>query len=517
LADYSEPYLTLKLNSLNFDTPAYDLPLDVWSAGQNIRFNDGATEKFSGESPVFGTPLFDPNWFIPVGYGANYYWLYADTTGVAVTDMSAHNDITPAAGVTGNINTNWNGGLINNYAVLNNGVDAPIWWDGAPSNIMTALPAWPANQTAEVIRPYKNYLIAMNISDASGDFPDMVHWSDAAPTGSVPASWDETDPTKDAGKYEISDTQGEIVDGAALGDLFVVYKRQSCHTIQFIGGQFIFKFRQLYGDMGILATNCVAEVNGRHLVLTTDDLVVHDGTSARPISILDNKARSWLFNAINKDTYHRSYIAPQHRKREMWICFPTGASEYANTAIVWNYEDDTIGVRDIPSARYAAPGIVDPGEAANWDADSQAWDDDITQWDDSAYAPTAFALLIGDQANSQFLEADKTNQFDGDDFISYATRESMPLIDRHNLKLIKAVYPRMTSSGNPTVQIRVGVQLHGTDAVSWGAEQDFVVGVDDKLDCLLKGRYVSFQVKSSGDVNWKLHSFDFEIELAERW
>ena len=201
----------------------------------------------------------------------------------------------------------------------------------------------------------------------------------------------------------------------------------------------------------------------------------------------------------------------------MWVCFPTGESEYANAAIVWNYEDDTIGVREIPSARYAAPGIVDPGDAANWDADPQAWDDDLTQWNDSTYAPTAFALLIGDQANSQFLEADKTSQFDGEDFISYATRESMPLLDRHNLKLVKAVYPRMTSSGNPTVQIRLGIQMHGTDAVSWGPEQDFVVGIDDKLDVLMKGRYISYQVKSSGNVNWKHHSFDLEIELAERW
>lgn len=520
MADYNEPYLTLKLQGLNYDTPAYDLPVDVWTDAQNIRFADGATEKFPGETPVFGTLSYDPNWFIPVGYSANYYWVYASTTGVAVTDMAAHFDITPVAGVSASadLDANWNGDRINNIVVMNNGKEAPIWWTGSTSTVMTALPNWPAGTTAGVVRAYKNYLIALNISDAGGDYPDKVKWSDAAPSGTVPTSWDETDPTKDAGEYELADTIGELIDGLPLGDAFIVYKRNATYLMQYIGGQFIFQFRKLYNETGAIATNCVASVAGsRHLLLTRDDLVVHDGSPAVPKSILDNRMRNWLFDTMNEDYYQRSYIAPNHADREMWVCFPSGTSAFADKALVWNYEDDTLGVRDLPLARYATSGIVDPGDASNWDADSQVWDADTTYWDEGTYSPTSHAVLVGDQTNSQFLEANKTNQFDGGNFLSYVSRESMPLLDRHNLKFLKRMYPRMSSTGNPTVQIRLGTQMYPTDAVTWDAERDFVIGVDDKLDFTLKGRYFSMKISSSADVNWKFHSFDFEIELAERW
>jgi hypothetical protein len=520
MADYQEPYLTYRFTGINYDTPAYDLPLEVWSAGQNVRFSNGSTEKFLGHDQVFGTLGCDPNWFIPIAYGANYYWVYADTSAVFVTDMAAHFDITPVAGIhaAADIDTNWNGGRINNIVVMNNGKEVPIWWDGATSNPMTALTGFPANTTAEVIRVYKQFLVAMNVTESSVNYPDRVQWSDVAPTGSVPIDWDHTSTTNKAGRTDLADSPGAVIDGLPLGDAFILYKRKAIYLMQFVGGQFVHNFRKLHDEVGILAANCAAVVKGNlHLVLTSDDLVTHDGTTASPVSILDSRMRTWLFKALSTDYLHRSYIVSRHARREMWVCFPTGGSTFADTAIIWNYEDDTIGVRQVPLARHMAAGIVDPGEASNWDADSQVWDDDPTTWDEGTYSPTAFALLIGDQTNSKFFEADKTNTFDGVPFVSYVIRESMPLVDRHNFKLIKGLYPRMSATGNPTVKFRVGFQVHATDPINWKPEQDFVIGIDDKVDVLGKGRYISLQVKSSADVNWQLHSFDLEVEKAERY
>ena len=515
MADYNEPYLTLKLNGIIYDTPAYDLPMDVWSEGQNIRFTDGSAEKFEGDSEVFGTLLNAPDWFIPVGYGVNYYWVYANQTAIAVTDMASHFDITPVAGVNANLDINWNGGLVNNYVVMNNGVEPPIWWDGATSNVMTALPAWPANQLAGVIRPYKNYLVAMNISDAAGEYPDLIQWSDAALPGGVPDSWDVADPTKDAGETTLSDTPGEIVDGAPLGDSFYIYKRNAVYAMQYTGGQFIHSFRRVYADIGAMATNCIGVLDNRHLVLTSNDLIVHDGSSP-PQSILDRRMREWLFNTINEAYYSRSFIVPYHIKNEMWVCFPTGDSEFADTALVWNYVDNQIGLREINQVRHIASGVVDPGEDTTWDSDTNTWDVDSSIWNERGYSPTAFSLVIGDRTNSKFLEVDVGDTFNGTPFTSYIARDSMPLIDRHNLKLVKAVYPRMSSTAATTVKFRIGSQMHATDPITWCTERDFVIGVDDKIDLLKKGRYFSFRFSSGTDINWKLHSFDVEIERAER-
>ncbi len=515
--DYNEPYLTIRFNGVTFDTPAYDLPMDTWSSIKNIRFNDGKTEKCTGEAPVFGTPSTSPNWLTTVNYGANYYWIYSSVTAVYVTDMADnHYNITPASLTAGDVDMNWNGGLINNIVVMNNGAQAPIWWTGDTGSVMTVLPNWTAGYTAKVVRPYKSYLVAMNVYDGSAQLYDQVLWSDAAAPGYVPDSWDVSDPTKDAGQTELSDTPGEIIDGLQLSDTFIIYKQKSCYSMQFVGGQYIFKFRKLFENIGALSTDCVVNIPGRqHLVLTSDDLILHDGVSFK--SIIDNRVKKWLFSVINQDYYDRSFIVPNYEDNEVWVCVPTGSNEYADTAIVWNYDEDKFGFRDLPEPRFIAAGVVDPSESNKWDDDSDSWASDQTFWDERTFSPTASSLLIGDRASIQFLEANKTNTFDGDVFQSYAVRESMPFLDRHNFKLIKSVYPRFESTSQATVKIRIGVQDHATDSIDWGTEQDFIIGVDDKVDVLMKGRYVSFQVLSDTDINWKLNTVDFEVELAERF
>jgi hypothetical protein len=514
MADYNEPYLTMKLTSISFDTPAYELPQTIWSEGKNIRFINGATEKFSGQKEVFGTLLNDPNWFHPVGYGSDYYWVYASNDAVSVTDMTTHTDITPTAGVSANLDINWNGGLINNILVMNNGLEAPIWWNGSPSSIMTALTAWPSNWLAACIRPFKNHLIAMNVTDGTNDYIDGVMWSDAAQPGTIPSSWDVADPTKEAGLAYLSETPGEVVDGAPMGDAFIVYKRESCFSMTYVGGAFVFGFRKLFDTVGVLAPNCIGVIGRRHLVLTMDDLVVHDGSTIE--SVLDSRMRGWLFSSMSQANYHRSFIVANHKKREMWVCIPIGDVEYVNTAVVWNYSTNDIGLREIPDCRFATPGVIDPGESAIWDDDSDTWDTDPSVWNERGYSPTANSVLLGDVANSLFLEADKTDSFNGTAFESYVSRESMPILDRHNIKFVKAVYPRMTSSGNPVVKFRIGSQMNATDPINWGPEREFTVGVSTKVDCMVKGRYISVRCYSDTDCNWRLHSFDLEVELAER-
>ena len=49
-------------------------------------------------------------------------------------------------------------------------------------------------------------------------------------------------------------------------------------------------------------------------------------------------------------------------KNEVWICFPaTGASGgYPDTALIWNYIENTWATRDLPSVNYIAKGLVNP-------------------------------------------------------------------------------------------------------------------------------------------------------------
>ena len=64
-------------------------------------------------------------------------------------------------------------------------------------------------------------------------FTNMVKWSHQADPGTVPASWDETDPALDAGEKTLSDSPGDNITGMQLGEDFIVYKYETCHVMRY--------------------------------------------------------------------------------------------------------------------------------------------------------------------------------------------------------------------------------------------------------------------------------------------
>ena len=73
--------------------------------------------------------------------------------------------------------------------------------------------------------------------------------------------------------------QTPIVDGLELGTNFVIYSSSEAILMEFVGGTFLFNFRKLFGDEGVINTNCVVEVDGRHYVFGQNEIYVTDGTS----------------------------------------------------------------------------------------------------------------------------------------------------------------------------------------------------------------------------------------------
>lgn len=500
--------ISLQPLGVNLDVLPWELPESVWSGAENVRFSGGTTLPAQGISEqVFGTLRHDPNWFIMTEAGGYRWWVYASNTQISVTDMTNHHDVTPLFGANADLTTNWTGGVINNLVVLNNGKEPPIWWTGAASDRMTILPGWPAGQTAACIRPYRGYLVALNISDPSGEYPDAVLWSSPAPPGEVPSSWDIADPSEDAGQTELSDTVGAVIDGAQLGDSFIIYKRNSCYIMQYTGSQSIHQFRKLYSGIGVLTTDCIGLLPGsRHLVLTTDDLVVHDGVSD-PRSIAQGRAKKWLKYNLNWAAYQTCFIAANYRDNEMWICIPVSNSPVANKAIVWNYVEDSISFRDIPAARYISSGVVDQqAKDDTWDRDSGTWDSDDTVWNIPNTSPLAYGTLVGSGGNF-YLVTGVTNS------VSRVVRESIPILDSDEVKLITRVSARATSGGPLDLKCRVGGQMYPTQPVSWNKE--IAVPPSGRVDTRVKGKFISVEFFSENTTPWVLHSFDIEFEIAE--
>lgn len=494
------------------DLPDYQVPKDGWTAATNIRFVDGYAAKITGENTLVGDLILNAQtWVMPVRREQTISWVAAHNTIVRATDGVTIYVISTGVTITANNNQNWQGGIFNTVPILNNGYDEPYYWpDASFGEDITTLPNWPTNTSCRVIRPFNAYLMAGNINKAGRRFPNLIKWSAQADPGSLPGSWDETDPTVEAGETVLGGDSDEIVDMLELGDRMIIYRRNSIWESRFIGGVYIFSFRQLHANRGIISNNCVANFPGGHAFFGLDNIYVHAG-GPQMESIVDGRMRDTVFDNINNDETDLCFVAPNYNKKEVWFCYPTGSNTSCNMALIWNYELNTLSERSLPGVYHGAFGPTDIGQDSTWKSFSTtAWGSENTAWDDRKYNPTVSNLVL---AGSEVYKADATNQFSGTSFTATLERTGLDFGAPHKTKRVRTVYPKISSTGSPIVYISVGYADAPGEAVTYDHPVEFYVSSDYSVDVNVNGRYIAIKFETDTNVDWKLHGFDLDVEV----
>lgn len=345
------------------DSDAVSLVPQAFSNVQNARFGFPGAESFAGEEAVFGTPGVAPLWLKVFPPPDAPLWVYAGLTKVYAYDGSVHTDISRTVGgpYTGNTGERWQGEAFQGVGIFNNVLDDPQMWSTfAVGTPLAALSNWPANYKCKALRSWKNFLFALHTKEAANWRPYRVRWSHPAVSGTVPASWDITDATKDAGEYDLADTKGYVVDGLALGDQFIVYKTDAVYAFQFIGAPLIFNNVNLAMARGLLWRDCVVNFKGGHFVAGVDDLYVHTGQRGSDESVVEATLRRWVYRQLDQSNYFNCFCMENEPRNEVWFCFPEVGSTYATLALVWNRRTGACGIRQLPSVPFMALGPIIP-------------------------------------------------------------------------------------------------------------------------------------------------------------
>lgn len=511
------------------DVLPHELPLNAWSGGRNVRFFDGFVEKFLGHTQVFGAPSVAPYFLLPAVSGTSFFWLYAGLTKVYVWNGSAHTNITRQTGAVdvdyaATADKNWTGCVLGGIPILNNGVDAPQMWN--PQTVATKLAAltnWPANTTCGAMRAFKQFLVALDVTKTGTRYPYMVKWSHPAAPGVVPSSWDETLATVDAGEWELKETKGYVLDCLRLKDTNVIYKEDSVHGMQFIGGTQIFRFFEMFPDFGAMSRRCAAVLtNGSHVVLTPDDIVVHNGQTAQ--SIIESRVRRELFKDINPDTTSRSFVVVTPRK-EVWFCYARRDAMFPNRALVWNFVSNTFGFRDLPNVAHIELGVnlSSAGTPDSWDADTAEWDADATAWNDATFTTAFRRALMAAPVDTQILLADNDASFNGTAMTSYVERTGLGLPlkkdappDFDTRKFLTRLWPRIEGTLGGQVNVYVGSQDKIGGPITWGSPQVYTIGTSDSVEPLVNARLHAIRYESTSNIEWRLHGHEVEIRAAGR-
>lgn len=482
------------------DLSAHELPINAWTDGNNVEFVNGYVKQCLGYSDytAAGTPydvlhmLVYPSLSSPSGsytIAASGSDLYAATTTTFV-------NITRSSGgsYSGQYNS-WTSTVLSGIPILNEGVNVPQYWDSNLAHVFAPLPNWPAGYTCATLRAYKNYLFALGVVKSGTLYPYLVKWSHPADPGSVPISWDQSDPSIDAGEFDLSDSGGYVIDGLQLRDSFIIYKQNSAWRTDYIGGAFVFKFSRIDGLDGIANRNCVVDIGGRHVVLTNNDLVVHDGVNVK--SVLSNRVRADFISRL----YFEASLSRPGTLAHLFHC-PVRRSVYVaylnstktNThALIWNYESDVISFGDLPTSFCGTSGYVYAGTS-------------------NATMPTTYPALIG--ASNKIYLLDGQQNFAGSAISSYLERRGLVFGAPEKRKIIKAILPRIYGTAGQTMTIKCGSQVDPYTAPATWQSNTFTIGTTERVPFTVDGRYIAIRIETGTATNWRLDSYSIEYDLT---
>lgn len=241
---------------------------------------------------------------------------------------------------TGTTLDQWTGCVLGGVAYLNNPVDGLYFWNGTGR-----LKKVPGAYRAFATRAFGTKLIQIGITDGSTPKPWNVAWSGDVEPGAIAGPFTAA-ATNEAGYQPLADTAGALIDGAPLGNVFVLYKSDSIYTMQEIDGPAVFDIQSVSGGDGIFGRNCVVDTPVGHVFFSQKrDTRVFDGQQSR--SIADGRVKEFVAAIMDKAKDHCVFLCKNPGKTEVLVCFAqtghTTSEEGASVAYVWNWEHNTWG------------------------------------------------------------------------------------------------------------------------------------------------------------------------------
>lgn len=555
------------------DTNPYDLPVNAFSDGNNVIFDENRVSrapvfkqlytaiKSSKTWADFGTDTWSSATSVTyeAAEGDNinssrYVGSVADpATGETVFVCDKDGTVrgypsgvlqiqTPA---TGSLVTNeepWASCQVAGLSVLSRKDMVPyarnLKTDTAYSYFATA--QWAATDTCVVMRSYNDFLIALNVTKGSSTFPTMVKWSSQIEYGSAPTDviWDPTDTEASAGENILGELKNPIIDGLTLGTQFCIYSSDQVWLMEYTGSSFVFNFRRLFPTGGVLNTNCVVEVEGKHYVFGSDDIYVHDGSTKK--SLADNRVRRRIYKNLDINKKSRCFVLHDSVANLIYFAYYTRQNEanftntqFCNRAAVYNYRADTWSFMDLPNVVGGAEAQVVLNKTLfssvndsyeNYNTDYVSFENStpkipimlgITDTGNGLTESRVYAIdlpTVGAVNLPASLETFKP---------AFVAREGLDLDEiqagLRGYKSIKTVVPQAE------FEVTDGTfywQLGATDLpggpIVYATNYNYSPDTEYKIDTKVSGRYLAYKISTSDIENFRISGFDADVVILSK-
>lgn len=516
------------------DVDPYDLPKEAWSFGVNVRFRNGKVSRapvFRGVAEISANPRF--LFTSSANSGLDSVFIAYKTGEVKRYSGGVQTDYSITSYTPSSAEATWTSTALAGVIYVNRPDRTP--WSLGPSDVRFAsLPGWDASWRAQLMRTCGGTLVALNVTKGGTTYPTMVKTSSVALSGAVPASWDHTLPATLATENILADMQGEIIDATPFGASLAIYGLNETWLMTPDQSQEVYSYRKLPFKKGALNANCSIEIDGKHLVLGSDDIWTHDGYSE--VSLCNGVTRDFIFQNLNLSKADRCFVTHNPKLKEVHFCYVSSdrgvafaaQDEGCNRQAVYNYGNvpPTWTFDDLPMVFSAEMANLDT--PVTYAAITQTYETVGSTYADqddglkrtlcyvgSTWAPNSLTAklyafdLYGPGSNVLYaVDANATRPL----LLEKEGIDLDGLTDLSGYKTLSCIYPqaRLEVDSSPLTFEVGGADYFGA-ATTWDTTQTYDGRSLYKLDYRSTGRHIGIRITYPGYNAFSLTGFDFEL------
>jgi len=520
------------------DVSPYNLPINAFSHAVNVRFDEGKVRR----SPIFRKVAdslgFTPRYALGITPPTGYDKVIMASDDFAIKEYASGTVADRSGSITGSADPRaFTGTVLADVIYLNREDRVPVYRLPTGTNFAD-LANWDSTWRAGALRSYGDFLIALKMTEGVSSFPNRVRFSNLVTANAVPDSWDETDTTKSAGFNDLVQMQTAIIDGATLGSNFIIYSSDQVWQMEFVGGTFVFNFRKLYTDAGIINHNCVVEVEGKHFVFGPSDIYVHDGSSKQ--SICDERVKNFIYGGLNNNLAEVCFVQHNTKLNEIYFCYLSGdehisfnAATRCNRAAVYNYRNNTWSFMDLPNVSAGTTANVN---SVNTYANATSLTYSLVggSYYDQEDNFDRHTLMVGEDNSSDGITSDKLYGVDLADegkltFQLDTEATKPPILERVGLDLDEAgsaaanymvvtrIFPQAdTTNSDTAINFQFGASDLPRETPTYASAVTFDISTDHKIDSRAAGRYLSYKVTLTDNKDFEFSGFDLDITATGR-
>ncbi|CAB4146663.1 hypothetical protein UFOVP1008_34 [uncultured Caudovirales phage] len=500
------------------DVDAHDVPDGWMTDAQDVRFSARGILRYPTSALKYTAS--GAVWMSSCDRGSTGGSVfYASPTALYVTDGSGGLANASRTSPAYTQDSDWHSEVYGKSMLFNNASNIPQIIEPGDAQFGN-LANWPATTFAKVIRVYKNFFVALNLQEGGIEKTNVLMWSDAAYNNGVPPNWDYNDPTSLSAQATIGAGDGQLVDAKVMGDQLIIYTEFSAHSMQFVGGNFVMQFRELF-KFGALNRDCVGVFDKRHFVVGRDHIYVHDGVNVKRVGE-GRVERAIYADILDPDTVR---VAMNPSAYEATIYFQSTEEGNPHVGWIWNWTYDTWTRVTLATGTLCLHYGPSESQYTQW-SDLQT---DGTLW--STAPPATWGSWSGKRAQQVMFEMTGSAiniaefNYDADAYLPYKVSkisrrgidmDAIPEISSDNIKYISRIYPIMTGDSIAVVSWRFGSSQSPDGDITWTPWAEYQVQGGVKVDTRITGRYLAFEMECPASVagGWGLTGLDIDVRTA---